>query len=195
MNKKELIDKIKTQLKSLVTSEFKFAEKKSGDKLIITPDEEFVINSEVFYRDEEGNNIPLLDGDYTFDDGVKIVVVAGKIKEMVEPSAELEEEEKIDDVEVEAAEEEVEDEKDEMKKVMERLVKCEEMISKMEKRFGEVMEENQKMKQEFSKISEQPSTTKIEASVTEFKSLEDKTSSINSVDIIAIREKARKNNR
>lgn len=203
MNKQELIEKIKTQLKSLVTSEVKFAEQKAGDRLIVTPDENFMINSEVYLRDGEGNNVPLLDGEYTFDDGVKIVVAAGKIKAMVEPEAELEDEEtddveveETDDVEVEAGEEKKEEPKvEEMKQVMERLAKCEEMIAEMAKKFGEVEKENEEMKQEFSKIAEQPSTSKIEPAVAEFKSLEEKANSIGAVDIMAIREKARKNNR
>jgi hypothetical protein len=49
------------------------------------------------------------------------------------------------------------------------------------------------MKQEFSKIAEQPSTSKIEPAVAEFKSVEEKSNSIGAVDIMAIREKARKN--
>lgn len=202
MNKQELIEKIKTQLKSLVSS--KFAEQKAGDRLIVTPDENFMINSEVYLRDGEGNNVPLLDGEYTFDDGVKIVVAAGKIKAMVEPEAELEDEEtddveveETDDVEVEAGEDKKEEEPkvEEMKQVMERLAKCEEMIAEMAKKFGEVEKENEEMKQEFSKIAEQPSTSKIEPAVAEFKSLEEKANSIGAVDIMAIREKARKNNR
>ena len=202
MNKQELIEKIKTQLKSLVSSEAKFAEQKAGDRLIVTPDENFMINSEVYLRDGEGNNVPLLDGEYTFDDGVKIVVEAGKIKAMVEPDAELEDEEtddvqveETDDVEVEAEDKKEEPKVEEMKQVMERLAKCEEMIAEMAKKFGEVEKENEEMKQEFSKIAEQPSTSKIETAVAEFKSLEEKANSIGAVDIMAIREKARRNNR
>jgi outer membrane biosynthesis protein TonB len=202
MNKKELIEKIKTQLKSLVSS--KFAEQKAGDRLIVTPDENFMINSEVYLRDGEGNNVPLLDGEYTFDDGVKIVVSAGKIKSMVEPEGELAEEEETEDVEVEAAEEPKEEEKDEMgeeeepkedamEKLMAKIKMIEEKVEEMAKKFEEVDKENEKMKQEFSKIAEQPSTSTIEASVAEFKSLEEKSNSIGAVDIMAIREKARKN--
>jgi hypothetical protein len=203
MNKQELIEKIKTQLKSLVSPEAKFAEQKSADRLIVTPDENFMIGSEVYLRDEEGNNVPLLDGEYTFDDGVKIVVEAGKIKAMVEPDAELEDEEtddvqveETDDVEVEAAEDKKEEPKeDAMEKLMAKIKMIEEKVEEMAKKFEEVDKENEKMKQEFSKIAEQPSTSKIEAAVAEFKSLEEKANSIGAVDIMAIREKARRNNR
>jgi hypothetical protein len=206
MNKQDLIEKIKSQLKSLVSSEVKFAEQKAGDRLIVTPDENFMIGSEVYLRDEEGNNVPLLDGEYVFDDGVKILVEAGKIKAMVEPDGEVEREDE-GSVEVEAEEkpegeeempeEEVkEDEKaEDMKQIMERLAKCEEMISEMAKKFGEVEKENEAMKSEFSKIAELPATEKIEAATAEFKSHEEKSNSVGMVDIMAIREKARKNNR
>lgn len=203
MNKQELIEKIKTQLKSLVSSEVKFAEQKAGDRLIVTPDENFMINSEVYLRDEEGNNVPLLDGEYIFDDGVKIVVEAGKIKAMIEPDGELAEEEtddveveETDDVEVEASEDNKETPKeDAMEKLMAKIKMIEEKVEEMAKKFEEVEMENEKMKQEFSKIAEQPSTSKIEPAVAEFKSLEEKANSIGAVDIMAIREKARRNNR
>jgi hypothetical protein len=203
MNKQELIEKIKTQLKSLVSSEVKFAEQKAGDRLIVTPDENFMINSEVYLRDEEGNNVPLLDGEYIFDDGVKIVVEAGKIKAMVEPEAELEDEEtddvqveETDDVQVDASEDNKETPKeDAMEKLMAKIKMIEEKVEEMAKKFEEVEKENEQMKQEFSKIAEQPSTSKIETAVAEFKSLEEKANSIGAVDIMAIREKARRNNR
>lgn len=206
MNKQDLIEKIKSQLKSLVSQEVKFAEQKAGDRLIVSPDENFMIGSEVYLRDAEGNNVPLLDGEYTFDDGVKIVVEAGKIKAMVEPDGEVSD----DEVEVEAGEEEkpaeevkAEEEKpkeeepksEEMKKLMEKIKMIEEKVEEMAKKFAEVEKENEQMKQEFSKIAEQPSTSKIEPAVAEFKSVEDKANSIGMVDIMAIREKARKNNR
>jgi|688.fasta_scaffold97239_2 hypothetical protein len=205
MTKQDLIEKIKLQLKSLVSSEVKFAEAKAGDRLISTPDENFMIGSEVYLVDEEGNNVPLLDGEYTFDDGVKIVVEAGKIKAMVEPDGEVSEGEDVGEVEVEAekgeeempAEAEKEDEKDgkseEMKKLMEKIKMIEEKVEEMAKKFAEVEKESEKMKSEFSKIAEQPATSKIEAAVAEFKSVEEKANSIGAVDVMAIRERARKN--
>jgi hypothetical protein len=209
MNKQDLIEKIKSQLKSLVSSEVKFAEQKAGDRLIVTPDENFMIGSEVYLRDGEGNNVPLLDGEYVFDDGVKILVEAGKIKAMVEPDGEVEREDE-GSVEVEAeeeakpeeekveAEEEVKEEEpksEEMKKLMEKIKMIEEKVEEMAKKFAEVEKENEVMKSEFSKIAELPSTSKIEPVTTEFKSHEEKSNSVGMVDIMAIREKARKNNR
>lgn len=205
MNKQDLIEKIKSQLKSLVLSEKKFAEQKAGDRLIATPDENFMIGSEVYMRDDEGNNVPLLDGEYTFDDGVKIIVEAGKIKAMVEPTeqgenmTEGEVEAETPESESPAKEEKPEEDQpstsEEMKKMMERLAKCEEMISEMAKKFEDMTKKSEKMAQDFSKIAEQPATTKIEPAVAEFKSVEEKASSIAVADIMTIRQKARKNNR
>jgi hypothetical protein len=209
MNKRDLVEKIKNQLKSLIQTE-KFAEQKSGDKLLSTPDEMFVVGSEVFMKDEEGNNEPVLDGDYTFDNGVKIKVVGGKIKSMTseegaEDEEELqkytpEEEEKMkEDGEEEKMEEDEEDkdkmtQDEKMKECMEKIQAMEEKIEKMGKRFEEVEKEKEKMKVELQKISDQPSTQKIEGGNAEFKSIEEKSSSL-APDMLLIRERVRKHNR
>lgn len=200
MNKSQLVEKIKAQLKSLVSQ--KFAEIKAGDLMITSPDEELAIGSEVFTVDTDGNNIPLTDGEYTLDNGVKIAVVAGKVEAMVNPEVEVEVEVEAEVEEVEAPEgEEVEAEEteteekpeedlpsttEEMKKLLERVVKCEEMIT-------ELVKQKEQMAQEFSKIAEQPSTGAIEVNTAEFKSVDEKKSGFSSIDVMAIREKARKN--
>ena len=60
--RKDLVEKIKRQLKSLFTQ--KFAEVKAGDLIISTPDEMISVGSEVYMIDEQGLNIPLPDGEY-----------------------------------------------------------------------------------------------------------------------------------
>jgi hypothetical protein len=197
MNKSQLVEKIKAQLKSLVSQ--KFAEVKAGDLMITSPDEALAIGSEVFTVDTDGNNIPLTDGEYTLDDGVKIAVVAGKIEAMVNPEAEVEAEvEEVvapeGEVEVEVEEPETEEKPEEdmpataeeMKKLMERVMKCEEMIT-------ELVKQKEQMAQEFSKLAEQPSTGAIEINTSEFKSVDEKKSGFGSIDVMAIRDKARKN--
>lgn len=201
MNKKQLVEKIKAQLKSLVSQ--KFAEVKAGDLMITSPDEELVIGSEVYTVDVDGNNIPLTDGEYTLDNGVKIAVVAGKVEAMVNPEAEVEAaveevvteeapEAEVETPETEAPEAEEKPEEDmpstaeEMKALLERVAKCEEMIT-------ELVKQKEQMAQEFSKIAEQPSTEAISVNTTEFKSVEDKKSGFGMIDVMAIREKARKN--
>lgn len=201
MSKAKLIEKIKEQLKAIVSNEVKFAEVKAGDLMISSPDEELVVGSEVYTIDQDGNNIPLTDGEYTLDSGVKIAVVNGKIEAIVStetPEAETE-------IEIEAAEDKTEDtgeekmpeeevkseegepsKEEEMKKLMERM-------EKMEQKIEEMMKEKKAMEQKLSAISEEPSTKSISVEPTEFKSVEDKKESVSAVDVMAIREKVRKN--
>jgi len=194
MDKNKLIENIQNQLKSLMNSEAKFAEIKAGDLMITCPDEECTVGSEVFTVDEDGNNIPLSDGEYKLDSGETITVVGGKVEAMVStpeaPEAEIEaevEEEVAVEEEPEAETEEVEEE-DEMKKMAkfeERLAKCEKMLEEMGKA-------NNKMAQELSAVSDLPSAKSISVEPSEFKSVEEKKEGVGSVDIMAIRERARK---
>lgn len=196
MDKNKLIETIKGQLKSLITSEVKFAEVKAGDLLITSADEELVVGSEVFTQDQDGNNIPLGDGEYTLDSGEKITVTAGKIDAMakvdaIEAEIEIEVEPKEEKPEEETTVEEDVVEEDEMgskkmKELEDRMAKCESMLEEMYK-------SNNKMAQELSKVSGEPSTAPISVEPTEFKSVEDKKSGYSSIDIMSIREKARKN--
>lgn len=202
MNKTKLIEKIKEQLKSIISNEeVKFAEVKAGDLMISSPDEELVVGSEVYTIDQDGNNIPLTDGEYTLDSGVKIAVVNGKIEAIVStesPEAETEieieaetkdtGEEKMPEEEVKVEEEAGEEpsKEEEMKKLMERVAKCEEQIAEMAK-------EKTAMEQKLSAISNEPATTAISVEPAEFNSVENKKESIGAVDVIAIREKVRKN--
>lgn len=201
MDKNKLIENIKNQLKSLMSSEVKFAEVKAGDLVISSPDEALMVGSEVFTIDQDGNNIPLGDGDYTLDSGEKVTVVNGKVEaivnaevtdapEMVENEVEVEikpEEEGVSEEEMpekEMPEEEMK--KDEM------MAKFEERLAKCEKMLEEMTQANNKMAQELSKVAELPATKSISVEPSEFKSVEDKKSGVGAVDIMAIREKARK---
>lgn len=192
MNKNDLITKIKTQLKKMITN--KFAEVKAGDLMITSQDEVLVVGSEVFTLDQDGNNVPLADGEYILDSGIKIEVVGGKIAEMAEKEAEVEQElavvedpTKQDVPAVPAAEETKPDLSEEMKKMNERLAKCEMMIEKM-------MKEKTEMESKITKLSEIPSTSGIEVKAIEFKSISEKKND-SMIDISSIREKIRKNNR
>lgn len=201
MNKAKLIENIKSQLKSLVSNEVKFAEIKAGDLIISSPDEELVVGSEVYTIDEEGNNIPLADGEYTLDNGVKIAVVNGKVEALVSEEQEVEVEveaeeatdEKKEEEVVEAEEEVKEDEAsdDEKTDVEARIAKLEEIVEEMAKKFEEVVKEKEEMKREFSKIAELPSTEPIEVKPSEFKSVETKKSDAGRPDVASIREMIR----
>lgn len=200
MDKKKLIENIKNQIKNLMLSEVKFTEVKSGDLIISSSDEELLVGSEVFTIDQDGNNIPLGDGDYTLDSGETITVVNGVVEAIINAEApeaveaaddkEKEDEEKVeaeDEEEKEDEEKEDEDEmgnKDKMKKMEERLTKCEKMLEEMKNYTN-------KMSQELSTISSLPSTKSISVEPAEYKSVEDKKSGAGSVDIMSIRERAR----
>ena len=199
MDKAKLIESIKSQLKALVSNEVKFAEIKAGDLMISSPDEELVVGSEVFTVDQDGNNIPLSDGDYTLDSGEVITVSAGKVEGIVaatpeeavveEAAKEAPAEEPVKEGEPEeeapgAPEEDAKPE-EKVKELEARIAKCEAMLEEMTKM-------NNKMEQELSKIGELPSTSSISVEPSEFKSVEDKKSGIGSVDIASIREKARR---
>ena len=201
MDKAKLIENIKSQLKSLMTNEVKFAEIKAGDLLISTPDEMLVVGSEVFTVDQDGNNIPLNDGEYTLDSGEIITVAAGKIEGIitsnpVEAVEDVPEEEVVvEDEPTEEApgdpEEDVSTEEEDMsavkmKELETRVAKCEAMLEEMTKM-------NNKMEQELSKVGGLPSTEAISVEPSEFKSVEDKKNGVGAVDIMSIRERARKN--
>jgi hypothetical protein len=202
MDKTKLIENIKSQLKSLITSEVKFAQVKAGDMMISSPDDELEVGSEVFTMDSSGNNIPLADGDYTLDSGDKITVANGVVEGIVNVEAPAPE------VETEAAKEaplpdatmdpeanpneaetpeETKKEGGNEAKIAEmeaRIAKCESMLEEMSKT-------NNTMAQELSRVSGEPSVKSISIEPTEFKSVEEKKEGSGAVDIMSIRERAR----
>jgi hypothetical protein len=202
MDKNKLIENIKSQLKSLMSNEVKFAEVKAGDLMISSPDEELVVGSEVFTIDQDGNNIPLTDGDYTLDSGDKITVANGVIEGIVNaeaPEAEIETEAAKEDKPAEApmdpeADPNEAETPEETKKEGGSEAKIAEMearIAKCEAMLEEMSAANSKMKQELSAVAGLPATKSISVEPSEFKSVEDKKSNIGAPDILAIREKAR----
>ena len=194
MDKNKLIENIKNQLKSLMASEVKFAEVKAGDLVISSPDEELMIGSEVFTIDQDGNNIPLGDGEYTLDSGEKVTVVAGKVEAMVNSEITDAPEAVENEIEVEVEPEEEISEDEDMpaeEEDMSKISKMEERIAKCEKMLEEMAKANNKMAQELSAVSDLPSRKSISVEPSEFKSVEDKKSNIGAPDIMAIRERAR----
>lgn len=202
MNKAKLIENIKSQLKSLISNEVKFSEVKAGDLIISSPDEELVVGSEVYTIDADGNNVPLSDGEYTLDSGVKIVVVSGKVDALVstetEEAPEVEVEVEAEDATGDVKEDEVpadEVKEDEMpaeeEELKSRIAKLEEKVEEMAKKFEEVVKEKEAMKAEFSKIAELPATTPIDVKPSEFKTVEIKKEGAGRPDVASIRELVR----
>ena len=60
-------------------------------------DEDLKAGDEVFIRDEEGNRIPAPDGEYRTEDGKVIVVVDGKVAEILDSEAEVAPEPAVDE--------------------------------------------------------------------------------------------------
>jgi hypothetical protein len=195
MDKKKLIDKIKDQLKSLISpeKEVKFARVKAGELMISTPDEELTIGSEVMVLDEEGMGNPLTDGKYVLDSGIEIVVEAGKVKEMMEKK----EEESEIEVTVESGK--MEKEKEMAYgydvKMEEKVAKLEEKVMALMEKMNKMLGDNEMIKKEMSVLASSPSTTAIETKSVEFRSVEDKKNGAGLLDIMSIRDRARKNNR
>lgn len=186
MNKKaQLVERIKAQLKSIMQT--KLAQHMAGDLIIVTEEDMISIDSEVFTQDEEGNNVPLQDGDYNLDSGEIISVLNGKVvsikkeevEEVIEPEVELE-------VVVEEVVVEEVTEVDEFKK---KLKDLEDKVEMLLKKFEDSEKEKEEMKKKFSEIAEQPSTVKIEKRPVELSS--DKTAI--DIDFKSMRDNIRKN--
>lgn len=89
MNKQEALNEIKSKIKALFSAEPEVqvevklysCETKDGTKLEVDGDV-MTIESPIFRIDENGNRLPLEDGEYELTDGNKIEVMNGMVKEM-----------------------------------------------------------------------------------------------------------------
>lgn len=131
-------------LKQLFTKQ-NFADAKLNDGTIVSA-EAFEPGQDLFIIDEAGEKLPAPDGEHTLEDGTKIMVEGGKIKELIKQEVEdgIKEDVEIKEdmaieVEVEPYVEEVPEKEDEvaMLKAM-----CEEMMAKI----NSIEEEMGKMK-------------------------------------------------
>ena len=91
----ELFDKYSVELEVEEKQEVKFATAtlESGQE-IQTEAESFAVGASVFVVNDEGEQIPLPDGDYTLADGSMLVVAEGaitEVKQVEEPAVEAEE--------------------------------------------------------------------------------------------------------
>lgn len=92
----EIFDKYSVELSVEENAEVKFATAtlESGQE-IQTEAESFAVGASVFVVNDEGEQIPLPDGEYTLADGAVLVVAEGaitEVKEAAEPAVEAEEE-------------------------------------------------------------------------------------------------------
>ena len=88
------------------TAAVKAIETDKGKLMWDNEDEDLKEGDAVFVIDEEGNRVPAPDGDYTTEDGKVITVVEGKVASIVDPKAEVDEEESKEDAELKALREE-----------------------------------------------------------------------------------------
>lgn len=184
MDKIKLIEKIKSQLKEIVSTKVELVEYKSGDLMITSPDEELIIGSEVFMVDSDGNNVPLSDGEYVLDNGVTIAVMGGKVEAIVNSEIVPEEvEAKVEEVKTE----EVKAETTETEPTNELQI-LSERISKLEQLLAEMLKSTQKMESQIVTLSDQPVKSGIEVKETEFKSVDVKKDTLKGANINEIRE-------
>lgn len=88
------------------TAAVKAIETDKGKLMWDNEDEDLKEGDAVFVIDEEGNRVPAPDGDYTTEDGKVITVVEGKVASIVDPKAEVDEEESKEYAELKALREE-----------------------------------------------------------------------------------------
>jgi hypothetical protein len=160
MTKEQAIEKIKDQLKKLMSfsSEEATVEQvkcasmklKDGSEILIADGTELGIGVAVFKLDPEGNQIPAEDGEYELEDGRKITLKGGLIEAIAEIETE-DEKSPMTDAEMaevaKKAEEEIKKE-EKMEEGIEVEVEgpsVEERISNLEGQIGQILEILQNM--------------------------------------------------
>lgn len=118
------------------------AEAKTKDGLMLmTPAEKWEKDVEVFVLDENGENKPAEDNTYELEDGTKLVVEGGKVKEIMAIEQEVEETEEVEAEKVEQAVE--------MKLSKEEV---DNKFAKLEEKFNKVLEAAVALTEAFSKL-------------------------------------------
>jgi hypothetical protein len=113
IHNKTTMSKVKRFMKTLEAAflkEFAVFASMTTDKGVIAweGEEDIKVGDEVYIEDAEGNRTPAVDDTYKTDEGVTIIVVDGKVSEILEPEAEVAPEE-TPEVAEEAAEETTEE--------------------------------------------------------------------------------------
>ncbi len=125
---------------------------------IYTDSDAWAVGVRVLVKDAEGNDAPLLDGEYKLADGSTIVVTEGVIAE-IKP---MEEEPKVE-VEVEAEATEVVEQSTEMNAEFEAILN---VVANLEKEIATLKAEKENLSAQVTKLSAQPA---VESVKTEFK--------------------------
>jgi cell division protein FtsB len=125
---------------------------------IYTDSDAWAVGVRVLVKDAEGNDAPLVDGEYKLADGSMIVVTEGMIAE-IKP---MEEEPKVE-VEVEAEATEVVEQSTEMNAEFEAILN---VVANLEKEIATLKAEKENLSAQVTKLSAQPA---VESVKTEFK--------------------------
>lgn len=125
---------------------------------IYTDSDAWAVGVRVLVKDAEGNDAPLMDGEYKLADGSTIVVTEGVIAE-IKP---MEEESKVE-VEVEAEATEVVEQSTEMNAEFEAILN---VVANLEKEIATLKAEKENLSAQVTKLSAQPA---VESVKTEFK--------------------------
>lgn len=161
----KITEKLKVVLKSVLS--IQMGEVKT-DKLVMTFDaEELAEGLEVFTTDENGEIIPVADGEYTAEDGRIIVVAEGKVTEIREEEIKVEEE----IIEIDAPAE------DPVEEIVEEVIDVKELKAKMDEiagALGEILNSVkalegriEEVENKVSKLEAEPAEDPVEVEVEE----------------------------
>lgn len=161
----KITEKLKVVLKSVLS--IQMGEVKT-DKLVMTFDaEELAEGLEVFTTDENGEVIPVADGEYTAEDGRIIVVAEGKVTEIREEEIKVEEE--IIEIDTPA--------EDPVEEIVEEVVDVKELKAKMDEiagALGEILNSIkalegriEEVENKVSKLEAEPAEDPVEVEVEE----------------------------
>lgn len=156
-------------LKQLFTKQ-NFADAKLSDGTIVSA-EAFEPGQDLFIIDELGERIPAPDGEHTLEDGTKVMVEGGKIKELVKQEVE---DGIKEDVEIK------EDLQDEVKKEIkeDELLILKNLVDELMGKVNKIEEEMGKMKMSSDEVNERVINT--------FTEIEDKFSKIPAAEKVLI---------
>lgn len=122
---------------------------------IYTDSDAWAVGVRVMIKDAEGNDAPLVDGEYKLADGSSIVVAEGVIAE-IKP---MEEEPKVE-VEVEAETAEVVEQSTEMNAEFEAILN---VVANLEKEIATLKAEKENLSAQVTKLSAQPAVDSVKA--------------------------------
>lgn len=167
----KITEKLKVVLKSVLS--IQMGEVKT-DKLVMTFDaEELAEGLEVFTTDENGEIIPVADGEYTAEDGRIIVVAEGKVTEIRVVEKPAEEEVKVEGeiIEIDTPAE------DPVEEIVEEVIDVKELKAKMDEiagALGEILNSVkalegriEEVENKVSKLEVEPAEDPVEVEVEE----------------------------